>query len=348
MISVILAGGKGLRLWPESRRDRPKQLCKFVGNKSMLEHTIDRLRMADSDRIIIITNDELLPSIQNLVSQRSDAELIEILSEPEGKNTAPAVGLALARLFVLNKDEIIGVFPADHHILDNQGFKESIERASLAAENGFLATLGITPNRPETGYGYIEKTKWEIGEIPDVFQVKAFYEKPDFETAQSYLSTGQHMWNAGIYIGKTKVFLDEFKKHLPELYERIIAGFDNYLNSYQYLPNISLDYGIAEKSNRMAVVPADFGWCDLGSWNALAELYREDKDKNVCSGKDIVLKEASNCVVKQSDKTVVLFGVKDLLVVETDDVIFVSDRQRSQEVRNLTDDLYQKHRLDLL
>ncbi|MBC7076054.1 MAG: NTP transferase domain-containing protein [Syntrophomonadaceae bacterium] len=348
MISAILAGGKGLRLWPESRQARPKQLCKFINNKSMLDHTIDRLIAIGSQRIIIITSDDLLPDIENLVKKRSDAESIEILGEPLGKNTAPAVGLVLAKLYHENQDEILGIFPADHHVLDIGAFKESIGLAMRAAEQHHLVTVGISPDRPETGFGYIEKTKWEIGEIPGAFQVYSFYEKPDMETAKEYVASGQHMWNAGIYIGKVSTLIEEFKRYLPEIYEKITKGYEEYIKSYPQLPNISLDYGIAEKSERMAVVPADFGWCDLGSWNAMAELYKPDNMANICAGNDIIAVESNNCIAKQSEKTLILFGVKDLLVIETDDVILVSDRNKAQNIRDLVENLEQQKRYDLL
>ena len=348
MVAVVLAGGKGLRLWPESRRERPKQLCKFIDNKSMLDHTLDRLTASGYKQIIIITSDDLASSITSLVNKRPDAHLIEILSEPEGKNTAPAVGLVLSRYSDSNKDDIIGIFPADHHVLDTNAFGESIYRATRAAENNHLATIGITPDRPETGYGYIEKTKWEIGELKDIYGVHSFREKPDFPTAQTYLTTGRHMWNAGIYVGKASIFIEEFRRHLPEIHQKLVSGFDAYLNSYSELPEVSLDYGIAEKSERMAVVPADFGWCDLGSWNALAELYQHDDSKNVCHGKDVIVLDSKNCVVKQANKSVVLFGVDNLLVIETDDVILVSDRNKSQNVKAIVNALQEQQRHDLL
>ncbi|HEX3011122.1 MAG TPA: sugar phosphate nucleotidyltransferase [Syntrophomonadaceae bacterium] len=348
MVSVILAGGKGLRLWPESRRIKPKQLCKFVNNKSMLDHTIDRSIQAGADRIIIITSDDLAEIIQAVVNSRSDAEIIEILSEPEGKNTAPAVGLALSKYYTDLNNEILAVFPADHHVLDTASFKATVGKALQAAESNHIATIGVVPDRAETGYGYIEKTKWEIGDIPGVFQVNSFCEKPDLNTAENYLSSGNYMWNAGIYIAKTSVFLEEFEKYLPEIYGALISGFDNYYNSYSQLPNIRLDYGIAEKCSRMAVVAGDFGWCDLGSWNALSDLHQHDEMKNTCSGNDVIVLESANCLVKQSEKTVVLFGVDNLLVVETDDIILVSERHRAQDIRRIVDNLGQLERYDLL
>lgn len=348
MISVILAGGKGVRLWPESRCKKPKQLCKFVDNKSMLDHTIDRSIAAGFDRIMVITGDDLLPQVKDLIDARSDAEMIEILSEPEGKNTAPAVGLALTRCFAETPEEILAVFPADHHILNTAAFSNTVAKAVLAADNNRIATIGVIPQRPETGYGYIEKSRWEVGQIPDVFEVSSFKEKPDLPTAESYLTAGNYMWNSGIYIGKANIFMEEFMKYQPDIFQQLIQGYDLYRESYSVLPSISLDYGIAEKSDRMAVVPGDFGWCDLGSWNALEELNLADENNNTCSGNDIIMLDSNNCLVKQATKTIVLFGVENLLVVETDDVILVSERQHCQDVRSLVEILNQQNRADIL
>ncbi len=348
MISVILAGGKGLRLWPESRRTHPKQLCKFVENKSMLDHTIDRLIKAGAKRLIIITNDELSGDIERLIQDRDDGAIIEILSEPEGKNTAPAVGLALAKFGADEDESVLGIFPSDHHVLDGDSFSQSIQKAIWAARQDHIATIGVAPSRPETGYGYIERSRWEIGELPDVFGVDSFCEKPDLPTAQSYLDDGRHVWNSGIYIGKVKTLREEFARHLPEVHAQMLNGYNQYIQSYALLPSISLDYGIAEKSDRMAVVESDFGWCDLGNWNALAELADGDECDNTCNGQDIVTLESTHCLVKQESKTVVLFGVDNLLVVETDDVILVADRERTQDIRNLVELLQQSNRSDLL
>ncbi len=348
MTGVILAGGKGLRLWPESRRQRPKQLCKLVGDSSMLDLTIDRLIMAGAKQVVIITGDDLLPAIEELVSQRSDYGSIEILSEPQGRNTAPAVGMVLSKYLNGASNEILGIFPADHHVLDTDSFTQSISLAKNAAEQNYLVTIGITPQRPETGFGYIERSQYEFATLPDVYSVDSFLEKPDQTTAESYLTSGQHMWNSGIYIGKRDVWMKEFEEHLPDVYHHIIQGWEHYISSYNELPDISLDYGIAEKSKLMAVVPADFGWSDLGSWNSLAEIHTSDGSDNVFCGPDVMALDSKNCLVKQVEKTVVLFGVDDLLLVETEDLILVAPRQRVQDIRTLVKSLEEKQRHDLL
>ncbi|HWP97466.1 MAG TPA: mannose-1-phosphate guanylyltransferase [Syntrophomonadaceae bacterium] len=347
MISIILAGGQGLRLWPESRRNRPKQLCKFFSDKSMLEQTINRLKQAGSHRVIIITNEQQRPLIKTMLDE-SDLQDIELLSEPQGKNTAPAVGLALARLRQDQQNDILGIFPADHYVGDEPSFVSSLEKAIQAAETGRLVTIGVKPRRPETGYGYIEKTRWEIGDIPNVYQVDSFCEKPDKEIAQQYVDSGQHLWNAGIYIGNSQTFMDEFALYLPEIHSRISSGFDEYVASYASLPDISLDYGIAEKSNRIAVVPSAFDWCDLGSWSAMDEFYQPDQDQNIGAGGNIAFVDSQSCLVKQKEKALVLFGVENLLVVESDDIILVADRNRSQDLRQVIDALKNQERFDLL
>jgi len=348
MISVVLAGGKGLRLWPESRQTCPKQLCKLVSDRSMLENTIDRLIQAGSNHLVIITSEDLRKDIQAIIDRQEETVRFDLLCEPEGKNTAPAVGMALAMFYPENKNDIMGIFPADHHIIDNTLFVRSLERAIQAAANNHLVTIGVTPKRPETGYGYIEKANYEFGEIPGVFPVSSFCEKPDLRTAELYCQDGRHIWNAGIYIGKIQVFLEEFANYLPEIYQYIINGYEKYREAYPYLPEISLDYGIAEKSKKIAVVPGDFGWCDLGSWNALSELYTPDEKSNTCSGNDIILLDSENCLVRQKEKTIVLYDVKDLLVIEASDLILVSNRNRSQDIKNIVENLEQLQRTDLL
>lgn len=347
MIAAILAGGRGVRLWPESRSQHPKQLCNLVGNKAMLEHTIDRLKHAGCSKIIIITGDELLESIRELVNSRGDSQDIEIMSEPEGKNTAPAVGLVLSQ-YIDNTDEVLGIFPADHHILNEQVFIESLHKASQAAQQGHIVTIGVKPDRPETGYGYIEKTKWEVGNIGNVYRVNSFYEKPHAALAEEYIETGRFMWNSGIYVGQIGVLLDEFRQYLPDIYAVASNGYQHYKQSYAQLPQISLDHGIAEKSDRMAVVAADFGWCDLGSWDALSKVHLTDDKDNICVGHDVIMMDSQRCIIKQKQKTIVLFGVEDLVVVETDDVIMVADRRKCQDIRDLTEVLKDMGREDLL
>jgi len=348
MISVILAGGKGQRLWPESRLANPKQFCKFLDDKSLLETTIDCLMNAGSNKVIIITNDSLLESTQVLIASRADSQMIEILSEPEGKNTAPAVGLALAKCGMVEEDSVLGIFPADHYISDIVGFTHSIQTAAKTALQGFIVTIGITPSRPETGYGYIEKDSLQINDLSNVYKVRSFLEKPDSTTAQAYINSDRYLWNSGIYIAQVKTLRGEFARYLPDVHKQILKGYNHYIHSYSNLPNISLDYGISEKTKIMAVVESNFDWCDLGSWDVLETLFENDAAGNCFIGKDILALESKNCIVKQADKTVVLYGVDNLLVVETGEIVLVTSREKSQDIPSLLEILQQKGRQDLL
>ena len=246
MIAVILAGGKGVRLWPESREARPKQLCNFFGDKSMLEHTIERLMDIGSNKIMVVTNQAQVGMIRTLLG-KDYLKRVEIVGEPRGRNTAPALGLALARYWPEKGDEVVGIFPADHYVTDQQAFAGVVRRAVAAARENYLVTIGIRPEYPETGYGYIQKSDEVIAGINGAFAVRAFKEKPDAETAQSYLKSGDYLWNAGVFIGKVGLWAEEYSRYLPEIYQYIESGYENYLANYENLPEISIDYGIAEK-----------------------------------------------------------------------------------------------------
>lgn len=346
MISLILAGGKGVRLWPESRESRPKQLCSFFGDRTMLQHTVERLRAEGSREVMIITNRDQQQAIERLLYPHLIQE-VDVVGEPVGKNTAPALGLALAQ-FQDSPDEVLAVFPSDHYIRDEAEFHRVLGKAEAAARRGYLVTVGIVPGYPETGYGYIRCAEEEVEGVPGVRRVSSFTEKPDEATARRYLEEGGYFWNAGIFVARVDTWLEEFARHLPSVYEMVRQGFQAYLDRYHDLPEVSLDYGIAEKSSRVAVVPGDFGWSDVGSWKALAELLDADAAGNVLVGDDIIAVDSRGCLVRQCQKTVALLGAEDLVVVETEDVIFVCPKHASQEVRRLVDVLRERGRHDLL
>lgn len=348
MISVILAGGKGNRLWPKSRLNCPKQFCKLIDEHSMLDNTITRLIDAGSAKVIIITSDNLLDTTKSLVNNRSDADMIEILSEPEGKNTAPAIGLILAKLGLENPDTVLGIFPADHFIPETSAFLKSIKSAVSAAKKGLLVTIGITPTCPETGYGYIEKDLQHENLLPNVYKVRSFREKPDAFTAQKYIDTGNYLWNSGIYMGQIGVLHAEYAHYLPTIYAEIARGYNSYLKAYDNLPSISLDNGISEKSTIMAVVESSFRWYDLGNWEAFSNLFDNDSEGNCFIGSNILALESKKCLIGQENKTIVLYGVENLLVVEAGDIILVTSREKAQNMRDVTKILQDKGRLDLL
>lgn len=320
MISVVLAGGKGLRLWPESTIERPKQLCDFFGQGTLLAMTLQRLKPLGEVMVICDRAQEgaILQEMPHLTTR--------LLSEPLGRNTAPAVGRVLVHANY-SGDEIMGIFPADHFILDSAEFLQVVQKAEAIARKGFLVTIGIPARRPETGYGYIEKDQ-----ALDSYRVQAFHEKPDKETARTYIEKGNYYWNAGIFVASAKTWRALFRENLPDIYHYIQQGEQAYLAAYEYLPNISIDYGIAEKCRNMAVVEGEFGWSDVGSWNALIDIMTKDRDGNAVYG-GAVLIDSKNCLVRSREKKLVLLGVEDMVVVETDDIILICPRDRSQDVK---------------
>ena len=348
MIAIVLAGGRGTRLWPESRQLHPKQLCSFAGGKTMLENTLERLTAAGFTRLIVVTGDDLKSAVEHVADGLDTHAEVEILSEPGGRNTAPAAALALSACLSMPPDTLIGIFPADHHIDDFTAFVRGLQRAKAAAEKGFLTLMGVMPTRPETGYGYIELNRYEIAELPEVYPVVSFTEKPDAGRAEAFAAGGRHRWNAGIYLARLDVLQEEYAAYLPEIHTALLQGPAAVRKCYPKLPAISLDTGIAEKSGRLAVVSEDFGWCDLGSWSALEALYPADSRNNICAGKDVLPLESRDCLIRQQEKTVILFGVQNLLVVETDDVILIADRRRAQDIRTLVEALRGMNRSDLL
>lgn len=335
-------------MWPESTEIRPKQLCTFFGNKSMLEHTVDRLMAVGAAKVMIITNHDQVNAVSDLVGTNKYLGKLSIVGEPLGRNTAPALGLALARYLSTAPDSVLAVFPSDHYIKDIATFQKVIHKAVQVAQEGYVVTVGITPTYPETGYGYIHRSDEVVAGIEGAFRVQSFKEKPDLETARRYVESNLYLWNAGIFIGRVDVLAGEYGRFLPDIYGYIEQGYEAYLGNYANLPNISIDYGIAEKSNRVAVVTGDFGWSDVGSWKALAELLEADEQNNVLLGNDILAVDVGNCLVKQMEKTVALLGVRDLVVVETKDVIMICDKAESQNVRALVDLLKEQGRNILL
>lgn len=323
MLSVILAGGRGVRLWPESTADRPKQMCDFLGKGSLLHMTL--LRLAAMGPMIVVCGQDQAGQL----APECRAMNAAVLAEPAGRNTAPAVGCVLAGDDVQD-DEIVGIFPSDHYIEDDQAFRYTLEQAAVLARQGYLVTVGIQPLYAETGYGYIEG----IADHP--FAVKAFHEKPDYETAVKYLQKGNYFWNAGIFIAAAGTWRSLIGEFLPALYAQMLQGRDAYMNAYPSLPDISIDYGIAEKCRQMAVVHSSFGWNDIGSWDALAAVLEQDEQGNALKGNAMAV-DSSGCLARSRDKQLVLFGLQDMVVVETEDTILVCPKQRSQDIKELVE-----------
>ncbi len=345
--AVIMAGGSGTRFWPASREHLPKQFLKITSDRTMLEETIARLeKFVSHDRIYTVVG-----SVHREITSRLLAgTTIRTLIEPVGRNTAPCIGLAALQIGRLSLDQPMVVLPADHYIADVEGFTRTVQAAAEVARSGAIITLGIKPTRPETGYGYIQ-TAGQKGESLGLpySAVERFVEKPDYPTALEYLKTGNYLWNSGIFIFTPRTILAEIEICLPGLYaglkriEEAIDGpdYDQRLREvYPQVPSISIDYGVMEKTAKpIYVFKADFGWSDVGSWQALYELRSDDYDDhgNLLLGEALTIDAGRNLVYSATGRRVALLGVEGLVVVDTEDALMVADIARSQDVKRFTE-----------
>jgi mannose-1-phosphate guanylyltransferase len=351
MVALIMAGGTGTRFWPVSRKSRPKQFLKISGDKSMIQLTVERVQGAVSmDKIYIVT----AQSQVELVRQHLPALPVEnIIIEPFGMNTAPCIGLSLAYLHGrIAPDESILVLPADHVIKDKEKFLASLKTAEQPAAEGNLVTFGIVPDYPATGYGYIEAGEQQA---EGIFSVKRFKEKPDLETAQAFLQQGNFFWNSGMFYWKYDVIYQAFEEYLPQvasLLEEIRfiwkhqGAQANIVDIYAKMPKLPIDIGIMEKAEKRSVIPVDYGWSDVGSWKALADISSTDENGNYLPGKHIALDAKNNYI--NSDKFVSLIGVDNLVVIETEDAILVTTKDRSEDVKKVVDTLAAEKQDNLL
>lgn len=341
---VIMAGGSGTRFWPLSRKSRPKQFLPLASGKPLIVDTALRLpplaRIQDS---YVVCGKVHAPAVKKLLPKLPRGH---ILVEPVARNTAPAIGLAAAVIAKSDPGGILVVLPSDHHVGDVPGFREALETAAKYAQDGALVTLGITPSRPETGYGYIHLGQ-PLGAGPGR-RVKAFVEKPNVEKAKAYLAGGQHAWNAGIFLFRADAILAEIRRHMPELARGLDAlaphvgkkSFEKELAKiFPRLPSISIDYGVMEKAQNIVVVPAEFGWSDVGSFAALPEVRAADAAGNVTAGQALAI-DSSGCVIlADKQRPVAVIGMSDVVVVDAGDAILVCPRDRAQDVRKAVDEL---------
>ncbi len=359
--AVILAGGTGTRFWPLSRSLMPKQLLRIVGTESMLALTLERTRaLVPEDRIRVVTTRAQAGEVRRELETLGLAE-VRVLVEPEGRNTAAAIGLAAVSVLAADPEATLAVFPADHHIRESGRFLDLIRHARDVASQRWLVTLGIQPTRPETGYGYIQRGPRLEGAPPgqsageECFQVARFAEKPSREKAEEYLASGDYYWNGGIFVWRGNHFMEELERHLPGhhrglheiagLLEKGADGQDQIAEIYAGLASISVDYGIMERSDRVAVLPADMGWNDVGSWETVRELLERDGDGNVLQG-DVLALDTRNSLVRAEERLVATLGVEGLVVVDTTDALLVCDEKRSQEVREIAERLGREGRVE--
>jgi mannose-1-phosphate guanylyltransferase len=351
--AVIMAGGVGSRFWPASRAKTPKQLLDLTGGgRSMLAATVDRLTPhIPPERVIVVTGEITAKAVAEDLPQVPGEN---ILAEPKGRNTAPCVGWAALHVRRLDPEGVLAVMPSDHLIADKARLIEAMRAAVKAAEEGALVTFGVRPDRPETGFGYIEMG----GEsAPGIREVERFVEKPDLATAKEYVAAGNFTWNSGMFFFTAKVILKEIERQMPDLMQGL-GQIDSAIDAgkeieavrriYPSLPSQSIDYGIMEGASSIKCLPVDFGWSDLGSWAAAYDLSEKDENGNAIDC-DAIMVEAGTCLVRApKGKLVAMVGVKNLVVVDTGDCLLVCERGRVQNVKNVVEELKSRGRDDLL
>ena len=351
---LILAGGRGTRFWPRSRRASAKQVLSFFGERSLIQQTVDRLApVIPPEHIWVMTNEHLRGSI---VRQLPEVPARQILAEPAQRNTAPAIGLAAHILESIDKDAVMGVFPADHVIGKTAHYRKLLRPAIKAARQGKIVVLGIQPRWIETGYGYIEFPPGIQAGSLDPSPVLRFREKPDAATAAEFVRAGNFYWNAGMFFWRASVLLAALREYLPKT-AALIDSLPPFASrkfatkvreSFPHCENISIDYAVLERApNVVGLAAGDIGWNDVGSWNAVYELDRPDSQGNVLKG-DTLVESSSGSYVHAHGKLVALLGVRDLIVVDTPDALLIADRQRAQEVGELVKRLEKAGRHELL
>ena len=352
---LILAGGRGTRFWPRSRRARAKQVLPFFGERTLIQQTVDRLKpVLPPERIWIITNDHLRAEI---IKQLPEVPKNQILAEPAARNTAPCIGLAARIIEEQDKNAVMGVFPADHVIQKPKRFQQIVKAAFKAATSGKIAVIGVQPRWAETGYGYVEFASDVKPGSDNPQSVLKFREKPDLKTAQEFLDAGCFYWNAGMFFWKTSVVLDALRQHLPKtatLLESLPTfgsrKFASALSeTFPKCENISVDFAILEKAKEVVGIAADeFGWNDVGSFNAVYELLPRDAHGNALRKHDLAIDASGVYADAHGSKMIALLGVKDLIVVDTPDALLVADRSRAQQVGEFVKMLEKQKREELL
>lgn len=330
---VIMAGGIGSRFWPYSRKSKPKQFLDFFGmGRTLLQQTFDRYsKIVPEENIFVATNSQYEELVKEQLPQLKQEQ---ILPEPARRNTAPCVAWASAHIRKMNPDANIIVAPADHLILKEGEFIEAISKGlAFVAQSPQLLTLGIKPNRPETGYGYIQVADEKQGEF---YKVKTFIEKPQLEFAEVFVESDEFYWNSGIFLWKASTILEAFRTHMPELYEKVMENDSD----FESWPNISIDYGIMEKAENVYVQLCNFGWADLGTWGSLHEASPKDQHKNVIINGHTLLYDCSNNIIAMPEgKLAVLQGLEDYLVADTKNVLLVCRKDDESTIRKYVNDV---------
>jgi len=344
--AVIMAGGRGTRFWPISTPQRPKQLLTIFERRTMVEVTqqrVDPLIPLLQHRIVTIV--EQVPMIQKQVPSLDDSNFI---IEPTSKNTAPCIGLAAVRLMKQDPDALMVVLPADHIIDDEEKFQGALSRAiSIVDERDAIVTIGIKPVRPETGYGYIQYQSEEVE--PGVHRVVTFAEKPNRDTAERFLQSGEFLWNSGIFVWSARRIVSEIEEHLPELYAALMEimnaiGTDSeeerVRRAYQSIKPISIDYGVMERTRDAYVIVGDFNWSDIGSWDEFYRSSEKDSQGNALRGQVFTLDTQDSFIISETDKPVAVIGMDSVIVIQTDEGLLICPRDRDQDVREIVEKIH--------
>ncbi len=345
MLALIMAGGRGTRFWPKSRKEHPKHFLRMFDEKTLIQSTVDRLSpMLGPDRVFVVSTQDQVAKIKKQLPTLPPENFIV---EPRGKNTAPCIGLAALFLERVDPDEVMVVLPADHQIKDLELFQKTLITATkVAAESQNIVTIGIEPHYPSTGYGYIQ-AQAETDNIDglSLSKVKAFAEKPNLATAQRFLNSGDFLWNSGIFVWRIDTILAEIEENLPQLYDGLMEikkaigtpqEAETINRVYCQIRSVSIDYGVMEYARNVNVLRGQFGWNDLGSWDEVYKLSEKDKDGNVLIG-DHMVRNAKGCFIDAPGKCVALLGVDNLIVVDTGDALLVCPRELAQDVKDVVE-----------
>jgi len=356
LYALIMAGGGGTRLWPLSRRDHPKQALQLFGNRTMFQYSVDRLLpLLPPERIYVVTASE---QVALLSEQYTDLPPENFIVEPEGRGTASCIALSTMHLHRINPDAVMVVVTADHYVRDITNFCNTLRTAKDIAEQGYLVTLGVKPTYASTGYGYIQQGG-SLGMINDVtyYDVKQFTEKPEADVAEEFLKQGTYLWNSGMFIWRVDTILNEIQKNMPALHQ-VIGRLNRALDTHQYnsmlqvlwpgLEKETIDYGIMEKASKVAVLAVNFGWSDIGIWDAVMEMHETDDSGNVLLGD--VFDQNSHGIMVHSDtqRFIATIGLEDLIIVDTPGALLITRRDQCQHVKGVVDHLKGKDRHDVL
>lgn len=346
IVPIILLGGSGTRLWPVSRKNHPKQFLKLTGDQTLLQATLSRLKGIDNIEtpIVLCNEDHRFTAAEQLREIYAD-DLGDIILEPVGKNTAPAVAIGALRVLQQYEDAILLVLPADHVIKNIEAFQDAVRLAAESANRDKLVTFGIVPTKAETGYGYVKRGQ----EIENsLHEVAEFVEKPNLETAEIYVHSGDYYWNSGMFMFNAKTYIDELEQFQPKMLSCCRESLDKSTHDLDFIrldkesftqcPANSIDYAVMEKTDKAVVVSLDAQWSDVGSWDALWEIEEKTEDGNVVRG-DIVTHDSSNCLIRAENKLVTLVGVDNLVVIETKDAVLVADKGSVQDVKEIVEQL---------